>query len=55
MHITVMFLIIWKNFIKANVDTRTLLKLYDQMKQKIISNPDMLYKDYWINKQGVEK
>lgn len=20
---------------------------YDQMKQKIINNPDMLYKDYW--------
>ena len=24
-----------------------LVILYDQMKQKIINNPDMLYKDYW--------
>ena len=31
----------------ANGDKTKFLKLYDQMKQKIINNPDMLYKDYW--------
>lgn len=33
----------------AQGDQTKFLKLYDQMKQKIISNPDMLYKNYWIN------
>lgn len=31
----------------ANGDKTKFLKLYDQMKQKIINNPEMLYKDYW--------
>ena len=31
----------------ANGDKRKFLKLYNQMKQKIINNPEMLYKDYW--------
>jgi hypothetical protein len=31
----------------AKGDKDKFLKLYDQMKQKIISNPDMLTKDYW--------
>ena len=31
----------------ANGDKTKFLKLYAQMKQKIINNPDMLYKDYW--------
>lgn len=31
----------------ANRDKTKFLKLYDQMKQKIINNPEMLYKDYW--------
>ena len=31
----------------ANGDKTKFLKLYDQMKQKIINNPQMLYKDYW--------
>lgn len=31
----------------ANGDKTKFLKLYDQMKQKIINNLDMLYKDYW--------
>ena len=31
----------------ANGDKTKFLKLYDQMKQKIINNPAMLYKDYW--------
>ncbi|MBQ3601245.1 MAG: AHH domain-containing protein [Lachnospiraceae bacterium] len=31
----------------ANGDKTKFLKLYDQMIQKIINNPDMLYKDYW--------
>ena len=31
----------------AKGDETKFLKLYDQMKQKIINNPDMLYKDYW--------
>ena len=34
----------------ANGDKAKFIKLYEQMKQKIINNPDMLYKDYWINK-----
>lgn len=34
----------------ANGDTEKFLKLYNQMKQKIINNPEMLYKDYWLNK-----
>lgn len=33
----------------AKGDKTKFLKLYDQMKQKIISNPDMLYKYYWNN------
>ena len=28
-------------------DKDKFLKLYNQMKQKIINNPDMLTKDYW--------
>ena len=31
----------------ANGDKTKFLKLYDQMKQKIINNPEMLYKYYW--------
>ena len=31
----------------ANGDKTKFLKLYDQMKQKIINNPEMLYKDCW--------
>ena len=31
----------------AKGDKTKFLMLYDQMKQKIISNPNMLYKDYW--------
>ena len=31
----------------ANGDKTKFLKLYAQMKQKIINNPEMLYKDYW--------
>ena len=31
----------------ANGDKTKFLKLYDQMKQKIVNNPEMLYKDYW--------
>lgn len=31
----------------ANGDKIKFLKLYDQMKQKIITNPEMLYRDYW--------
>ena len=31
----------------ANGDKTKFLKLYDQMKEKIINNPEMLYKDYW--------
>jgi hypothetical protein len=31
----------------ANGDRTKFLKLYDQMKQKIINNPEMLYKNYW--------
>ena len=31
----------------ANGDKTKFLKLYDQMKRKIINNPGMLYKDYW--------
>ena len=31
----------------ANGDKTKFLKLYDQMKQKIINNPEMLYKGYW--------
>jgi len=31
----------------ANGDTNKFLKLFGQMKQKVIDNPDMLYKDYW--------
>ena len=34
----------------ANGDKTKFLKLYDQMKQKIINNPEMLYKDYWKKK-----
>ena len=34
----------------AKGDKTKFLKLYEQMKQKVINNPDMLYKDYWINK-----
>lgn len=29
-------------------DQTKFLNLFDQMKQKIISNPEMLYKNYWI-------
>lgn len=36
----------------ANGDKTKFLKLYDQMKQKIINNPEMLYKDYWKNNEG---
>ncbi len=32
---------------QADGDKTKFLKLYDQMKQKIINNPEMLYKDYW--------
>ena len=32
----------------AQGDTEVFLKLYDQMKQVIINNPEMLYKKYWI-------
>ena len=31
----------------ANGDKTKFLKLFEQMKQKIIDNPDMLYKEYW--------
>lgn len=31
----------------ANGDKTKFLKLYDQMKQKIINNPEMLNKNYW--------
>lgn len=31
----------------ANGNKTKFLKLYDQMKRKIINNPGMLYKDYW--------
>lgn len=31
----------------ANGDKSKFLKLFDQMKQKIINNPGMLTKDYW--------
>ena len=31
----------------AKGDKTKFLKLYNQMKQKIINNPDMLCKDYW--------
>ena len=36
----------------ANGDQGVFLKLYDQMKQVINENPDMLYKEYWNNPQG---
>lgn len=39
----------------AQGDQTKFLKLYDQMKQKIISNPDMLYKKYWINQQEMSE
>ena len=31
-------------------DKAKFLKLYEKMKQEIINNPEMLYKDYWKNK-----
>lgn len=31
----------------ANGDKEKFLELFDKMKQNIIKNPDMLYKDYW--------
>lgn len=31
----------------AKGDKTKLLKLFEQMKQKIINNPDVLYKNYW--------
>jgi hypothetical protein len=34
----------------AKGDKAKFLKLYEKMKQEIINNPDMLYKDYWKNK-----
>ncbi|HLR36117.1 MAG TPA: AHH domain-containing protein [Tissierellales bacterium] len=34
----------------ANGDVNKFLALFDQMKQKIINNPEMLYKDYWLKK-----
>jgi hypothetical protein len=33
-------------------DTTKFLELFEQLKKKIIDNPDMLYKDYWISGQG---
>ena len=31
----------------ANGDKKKFLELFDKMKQSIIKNPSMLYKDYW--------
>ncbi|WP_146553480.1 AHH domain-containing protein [Rummeliibacillus sp. SL167] len=31
----------------AKGDKEKFLKLYEQLKQKVRENPDMLYKDYW--------
>ena len=35
----------------ANGDRNKFLKLYEQLKKKIIDKPEMLTKDYWKNKQ----
>ena len=34
----------------ANGNQDKFLKLYEQVKQKVIDNPDMITKDYWNKK-----
>ena len=34
----------------AKGDKEKFLKLYEQLKQKVRDNPDMLYKEYWRSK-----
>lgn len=34
----------------ANGDRTKFLKLYEQLKNKVMDQPEMLYKDYWKNK-----
>ena len=34
----------------AKGDKKVFLTLYDKMKEHILSNPEILYKDYWLQK-----
>ena len=44
-----------RNFDKiANGDTEMFLELYDKMKERIINNPEMLYKQDWLKQSKME-